>query len=168
MTKAPKFAVARKRGIVTLTETILTVAVGLGLFLGGLQVFKSAQAGAELTEKSRVAVGVATEIRSQARLMASFDDLVGDSGASEAGAGTAGVKTIGVLSASALPAPMFNNLEVISADQTFDLEFSNLNEKVCNRMLLADLGPNSSQVEGKTSTAAGSCATGDLTVTYTR
>ncbi|MCW3782576.1 PulJ/GspJ family protein [Defluviimonas salinarum] len=143
-----KLNAMRKRGF-TLIETVLVLAVGLGLIVGGIIFFQQAQASSDLTDKTRVAVGVSSEVRSQFRTAASF--------------GTAGTDiTAAVSAASSLPAATYNALQVIAQDQEFDLLFANLNEKVCNRMALpaTDLGPNS--------TKTADCANGNLTVTYAR
>ena len=147
---AKKLLAARKRGF-TLIETVLVLAVGLGLIVGGLVFFQQAQASSDLTEKTRVAVGVSSEVRAQFRTAADYND-----------GGSPGDSILGAVKrATALPESTFNSLDILGNDQEFDLVFTNLNENVCNRMATGDMGPNSTS----DNTA---CASGTLTVTYSR
>lgn len=162
-------ALERKRGVVTLTETILTVAIGLGLFIGGLQIFRAAQASTDFVDRSRAAITLSAEIREQGRTLVSFDDLPGDTAqpVPEAAAGSPGIKTYGVYKASSLVSPLFNNVELHTSGQLFYVYLYNLNEIVCRKLLDGDVGPNGTAAEGDVY-GSGSCASGDLTITYTR
>ena len=138
-----------KRGF-TLIETVLVLAIGLGLIVGGIVFFQQAQASSDLTDKTRSAVGISSEVRSQYRTAANF------------GAADADIKE-DVMTSSSIPEAQFNNVAIaVGADpQEFVLTFSALNEKVCNRMASSDLGPNSASDDAD-------CANGNLAVTYSR
>ena len=141
------FASMRKRGF-TLIETVLVLAVGLGLIVGGIIFFQQAQASSDLTDKTRTAVGVSSEVRAQYRTASTF--------------GASGTDiTADVQAASSLQDASFNALTITAEDQEFTLTFDNLNEKVCERMAQSDLGPNSTSDNAD-------CAAGTLVVTYSR
>ena len=135
----------RKRGF-TLMETVLVIAVGLGLLIGGIIFYQQAQASSDQTDKTRAAVALSSEVRAQYRTAANF--------------GT-GALTTAVQAASSLPTSMFNNTVITGAGNNFTIAFSGLPPKVCTRMAAnpADLGSGPP-------TAA--CAAGVLTVTYPR
>jgi prepilin-type N-terminal cleavage/methylation domain-containing protein len=141
----------------TLIEIVLVLAVGLGLIVGGVVFFQQAQVGSEVTDKTRSAVAISSEVRAQYRTQTTF-------GAD----GTA--ITTAVFNAASFPASVTNNVAIEAegaTGQQFILTFSNLSEDACTRMGAAsnidNLGAN---VESTDVTA---CATtGTLAITYNR
>lgn len=149
---------ARKRGF-TMIETVLVLAVGLSLIVGGIVFYMQADSSSVISDKTRLAVGISSEVRSQARTMESFNHL--SSGAPVAAGGD--IKTF-VMENSAIPAAQFNNIAITADGQSFDLVLSELSETVCFRLGMSDLGPNSTVP----STYRADCAAGNLTITYSR
>lgn len=150
---------ARKRGF-TMIETVLVLAIGLSLIVGGIVYYMQADSSSVISDKTRLAVGVSSEVRSQARTLESFNHL--STGAPVA-AGSS-VKTF-VMENSAIPAAQFNAIDIMADGQEFDIVLTNLSETVCFRLGLSDLGPNSSIPASYRATCE---ADGELTITYTR
>lgn len=144
----------RKRGF-TLIEITLVLAVGLGLIVGGLMFFQQAQASSEVTDKTRAIVSVSTEMRAQARTASNFTALIGEAAAPIADSAF-GVR-------SGLPDATFNDIAIVAGAnaQEFTIDVANLDEGVCERLAIADLGP-------KSVADATDCGAGTLSVTYTR
>lgn len=146
----------RQRGY-DLLQISLGIAITLGLMVGGLMLFNQVQASSELSEKTRVAVAVSSEVRAQYRTAADYSALSSDT------TNPVILETDAFVVRSGMPISMFSNLAlapIAGTPQNFQLAFSGLNETVCERMEVADLGPNS--------TAVCDAGAGTLTVTYTR
>lgn len=147
----------RKRGF-TLMETVLVIAVGLGLLIGGIVFYQQANASSTVTDKTRAAVGVSSEVLSQYRTQASF--------------GTEDITT-SVKNASSIPDGVWNHVGTVTgAGQSFTLTLPNLDSRVCQRIADsgAQLGANATATcnaaAGTGNPVAGS--TNMVTVTYTR
>ena len=145
----------RQRGY-DLLQISLGIAIVLGLMVGGLMLFNQVQTSSELSEKTRTAVSVSSEVRAQYRTEVDFSDLTTDAADPIADSTFA--------TRSGMPDAMFANLTIApgSDAQEFVLNFANLNETVCERMAIADLGPNSDPVCTVTD------GVGALAVTYSR
>ncbi len=136
----------RKRGF-TLIETVLVLAIGLGLIVGGIVFFGQAQDASDLNERTRNVVGISTEVRAQYRTAGSFPS---------------GNITNAVKDSSSIPESQFRGVTLTGSGlQSFLLEMTGLKEKVCRRMAASDMGPGGV-------TNASRCSSGVLAVTYTR
>lgn len=142
----------RKRGF-TLIEITLVLIIGLGLIVGGLVYFSQAQSGSEVTDKTRAIVSISSEVRSQYRMKANFDEVATDA--------TAPLATSAFAVRSGLQESTFNDIALTGTGQTFTITMSNLAEGVCERLAIADLGP-------KGTPDASDCGTGSLEVVYER
>ncbi|MBW3243600.1 hypothetical protein KUV57_13080 [Epibacterium sp. DP7N7-1] len=149
-----KLMTLRQRGY-DLLQISLGIAVVLGLMVGGLLLFNQVQTSSELTDKTRTAVAVSSEVRAQYRTAADYSTLTADAGAEGL------VSESQFATRSGMPDAMFANLDITGNGQTFDLVFSSLNETVCSRMGIANLGPNGTPDDTD-------CENGNLTVTYSR
>lgn len=146
----------RERGF-TLVEQVLVIAGGLALIASGVIYYQQTQVSSAVAEKTRAAVSVSSEINAQFRTSANYDAL----DLSPAGAG--GRDITDIAASSGLPDAAVADLEVVGAGQEFDLIFSNLDSRVCER-LAADPG-----ALGVNATVdAADCGIGDLVVTYAR
>lgn len=150
------FKKSRERGF-TLVEQVLVIAGGLALIASGVIYYQQTQVSSAVAEKTRAAVSVSSEINAQFRTSATYDAL-----SFSPAAGTDRDIT-DIASSSGLPDAAVADLEVVGAGQEFDLVFSNLDSRVCER-LAAD--PNALGVNVTVDDTA--CATGELTVTYAR
>lgn len=142
----------RKRGF-TLMETVLVIAVGLGLLIGGIIFYQQAQASSDQTDKTRAAVALSSEVRAQFRTRAAFNS------------GTPALNAANIMAQSSLPDSMFNNTTIAAASASqFRIVFTDLPPKVCSRMAAnpGDLGSGP-----PTATCPADPGT-TLTVTYNR
>lgn len=150
------FKKSRERGF-TLVEQVLVIAGGLALIASGVIYYQQTQVSSAVAEKTRAAVSVSSEITAQFRTSTTFDAL-------DLSPATAPARDItDIASSSGLPDAAVSDLEVVGVGQEFDLIFSNLDSRVCER-LAADPGALGVNV----TVDAADCGIGDLTVTYAR
>ncbi|WP_411840060.1 type II secretion system protein [Paracoccus sp. ME4] len=148
----------RKRGF-TLVEITLVLIIGLGLIVGGLVYFSQAQNGSDVTDRTRAIVSISSEVRSQYRMSADFDDVTTAAEEDSSGGAAATLAESVFAVRSGLPASTFNDVGLTGGDQAFTVTMANLTDSVCERLAVADLGPKKQ--------SAG-CTAGVLTVVYNR
>lgn len=127
-------AYLRKRGF-TLMETVLVIAVGIGLLVGGIVFFQQAESARVVSDKTKAFNAISSEIRSQ------YDKKVNYTGLSKAS----------LEATSMLPAWMLRNMMITPLTGTwprFTILASHLDQKQCQKILAnqSALGTNIRQV----------------------
>lgn len=160
LTTTSKMAIAAKakRGF-GLIDVSLGIIAGIGLLVGAVVLFQQVTTNNAVSEVTRNAVSISSEIRSAARNLASFDDLATDPGTDDEI----------VLANFGLEQALLSNPAVAAEadDQEFTLTFTGMTDRACQRAAVtpANLGTNFSDAA---CTVASGTGPSELEITYTR
>lgn len=166
-----KIMKARQRGY-DLVQVSISIAIVIGLTVGGLMLASKVSSSATYSDKVRTAVSLSTEIRDQYRTASDFSDLTTTGNALSGGitadaangsASTGNVVGTAFALRSGMSDAMFSDVQIgpDSATNGFIIDLINLDEDVCERLGIANLGPNGTP-------DASDCANGVLTINYSR
>lgn len=153
-------AMKSKRGF-GLIDVSLGIIAGIGLLVGAVILFQQVNTNNAVSEVTRNAVTISSEIRSAARALPNFTAL--DTTATPPTAGDPWPNgTIAVANLGLEPGMTSGvSIATVGADDHFTLTFAGLPERACNRAALSsgNLGAN---------VVSAACTAGDLVVTYRR
>lgn len=146
-----KIMKARQRGY-DLVQVSISIAIVIGLTVGGLMLASKVSSSATYSDKVRTAVSLSTEIRDQYRTASDFSDLTTTgnalSGGITADTATGSTSTGNVVGTafalrSGMSDAMFGDVQIgpDSATNGFIIDLINLDEDVCERLGIANLGP---------------------------
>lgn len=151
-TSSLAIAAKTKRGF-GLIDVSLGIIAGIGLLVGAVVLFQQVTTNNAVSEVTRNAVSISSEIRAAARNLPSFDDLAVDPGTNDEI----------VLTNFGLEPALINNPAVTAEadDQSFTLSFAGLSQRACDRAAVTpgNLGTN---------VTSAACATGVLNIVYAR
>lgn len=148
----------RLRGF-TMIETVLVLAVGMGVLIGGVLFYMQLEGSAQKNDKLNHINAVAAEMKTLGRSLVSYDDIQDPTSNPPVAQGK-NVKDAAIVRLSGLHEATFANIDVESDGDGFYLHLFDLNDGTCRQLRITDFGP------GVLVASATDCANGLLSIYY--